>query len=921
MDANSIEKKWITRWQEEKAFEANPKTKEKRYLTAAFPYPNSPQHIGHARTYTTTDIYARYLRHCGYNVLFPMAFHVTGTPILAMAKRIEKKDSAVLDVFENIYGIPKDVAESLTDPKDLVTYFSKEIEEGMREMGFSIDWRRKFYTYDPKFNKFIQWQFRKLKELGYLIKGTYPIAWCPSDGNALSAHDTKGDVDPELEEVTVLKFEIKDQPDTFFVVTTYRPETIYGVTNIWINPKHKYVKAKYSGETLILSQKAADLLKYQWKGLEVAGEVSPDELLGYKARNPIHSMDKESELPDEFVPVYEASFVKDDVGTGVVMSVPAHAPLDYLALRDMGKESIRMPQVIEAEGYGNNPAKEVVEKLGVKDQDDPKSEEATKLLYKTEAHQGKMIVKRFLDLRVIETKVKGGAFLSYIFKPVSGKSYALNVHVLANGPVFCRCGSHAVVNILNDQWFIDYGIPEWKEKAKSCLANMSCIPEKSRSEFDYTIDWLKTRPTTRSSGLGTKFPFDESKVIEALSDSTLYMSYYTIAHLLENFSEEDLNEEFFDYVFLGKGAGNSKLETLRKSFLYWYPVDSRHSAGDLVRNHLTLYIFNHVGVYEEKLWPRQIVTNGFVTMEGSKMSKSMGNILPLRKAIREYGADVIRFAVVCGADLATDSDFNKSVADGVKSRLSFISRLVEEAQEKEKSRIDRWILSKLNRKIKRAKELYENVAIRHLALEIFYDVTSDLQWYLKRTDSPNLLEFFRKWIILISPFMPHYAEEFWEKLGNEKFVSFAPYPECDESQIDDSVEMGEDLVKKVHEDIEKISSLIGKKPESVKIFIADSWKRKLYGIAREHKKFDVIMKEASAADLPMKDVGQIAKQLMRNVHSLPEILSSDDELSALQDAQKFLSAEFGCPVEVLPEDPDVPKAKNSIPGKPSILIM
>ena len=163
-----------------KAFEVDPDAKkEKKYLTAAFPYPNSPQHIGHARTYTTTDIYARYLRLKGYNVLFPMAFHVTGTPILAMAKRIAKKDKEVLSVFENIYKIPPKTAESLTDPTALVTYFSKEIEEGMKEMGFSIDWRRKFYSYDEKFNKFIQWQFRKLKELGYeLGENALPPGGC-----------------------------------------------------------------------------------------------------------------------------------------------------------------------------------------------------------------------------------------------------------------------------------------------------------------------------------------------------------------------------------------------------------------------------------------------------------------------------------------------------------------------------------------------------------------------------------------------------------------------------------------------------------------------------------------------------------------------------------------------------------------------
>jgi leucyl-tRNA synthetase len=164
----SIEKKWQSIWSNKKVFESDPNELEKKFITAAFPYPNSPQHIGHARTYTTADIYARYLRLKGYNVLFPMGFHVTGTPILAMAKRIGAKDEEVLSVFEKIYGISRDEASSLSDPKTLVSHFSKEIEQGMKEMGFSIDWRRKFYSYDEKFNKFIQWQFRRLLQKGFV---------------------------------------------------------------------------------------------------------------------------------------------------------------------------------------------------------------------------------------------------------------------------------------------------------------------------------------------------------------------------------------------------------------------------------------------------------------------------------------------------------------------------------------------------------------------------------------------------------------------------------------------------------------------------------------------------------------------------------------------------------------------------------
>jgi leucyl-tRNA synthetase len=905
MDSSAVEKKWSSRWAEEKTFEADPDPKkEKRYLTAAFPYPNSPQHIGHARTYTTADIYARYLRLKGYNVLFPMAFHVTGTPILAMAKRVAAKDKGVLDVFVDIYGIPRETAESLNEPRALVKYYSDEIEQGMKEMGYSIDWRRKFYSYDEKFNKFIQWQFRKLKEQEYLIKGEYPIAWCPEDGNALSAHDTRGDVDPELEDVTVIKFAVGKE---YLVVTTFRPETVYGVTNIWVNPDAEYVRVKHKGETIIMAKKAAEVLKPQ-TGHEAVGDVSVEEILKMSPKNPVDGKD---------VPIYKASFVNPETGTGIVMSVPAHAPLDYLALRDLGKGDIEMPQVIELKGYSANPARDAVEKLKVKDQDDPMAEKATKEIYTKEAHEGRMVISKYKGMPVSQAKVK-------VAEDLMAEDQAFHIVTIANGPVYCRCGGHAVVNIIKDQWFIDYGIPEWKDKAKECLDSMSIIPDNTRSEFLYTIDWLKTRPCTRAAGLGTRFPFDEEKMIEALSDSTLYMAFYTIAHLLDDIDASRMDDSFFDYVFLGKGEGDETLKKLRESFLYWYPCDSRHSAGDLVRNHLTLYIFNHVALLDKELWPRQIVTNGFVLMDGSKMSKSMGNILPLRKAVKEYGADIIRFAVISGADLSSDTDFNQSVADGVRSRLIYISKLMEKAKgagPQPHGRIERWLLSRLNRKIERAEELYGKLAIRHLGLEIFYDVASDLQWYSKRSEQPNLHDFFKTWTVLIAPFMPHYAEEFWEMLGGKGMVSFAGFPKADHSKVDDAVEQGEEIIKKVHGDIEKISELIGKKPKNVTIYVAAGWKRKLYGIAKEQKAFDRIMKAAAAEGLPMKEAQNVIKQIIKNVHAIPEVLPADEELATIKDAEKFLASEYGCEVKALPEEEGKhPKAKAALPGKPAIVL-
>jgi leucyl-tRNA synthetase len=737
----------------------------------------------------------------------------------------------------------------------------------------------------------------------------------------VSAHDTRGDVDPELENVTVIKFaatgpgpagtSLATGPGpagASLVVTTYRPETIYGVTNIWVNPKASYVLARHGKETLIISEDAALMLDLQL-GLEITGSINADDLLKMSAKNPVTG---------ESVPIWPASFVEPGVGTGIVMSVPAHAPLDYLALRDLGKGQMKMPQVISLKGHGPAPAKEAVERLGVKGQDDPLSEEATKEIYTREAHEGIMFAGEFKGEHVSTAREK-------IAAKMAAKNDAFRIVTITNGPIKCRCGSPVVVNILKDQWFIDYGTPGWKDKAKECLAAMTIIPEKARSEYLYTIDWLKTRPCTRAAGLGTKFPFDETKMIEALSDSTVYMAYYTIVHLLKDFDAAKLDDKFFDFVILGKGSGNDAMKKPRESFLYWYPVDSRHSAGDLVRNHLTLFIFNHVALMERQFWPRQIVTNGFVLMDGVKMSKSMGNILPLRKAIKEYGADIARFSVVSGAELSTDTDFNRTVAEGVRSRLAFISRLVEDSKKKghvQHGRIENWLLSRLNRKIEAADRLYGQLAIRDLSLQIFYDVVSDLQWYAKRSKGEaNLHDFFTKWVVLMAPFMPHYAEEYWELLGGKGFVSLAPFPVPDASKINDGIERGEELIRGVHGDIEKISGLINKKPSKVTVYIASEWKRRLYGMAKANPSFEALMKAAAAEKLPMKEVQNVAKQIMKKVHSLVLPLSQKEELDALKDAGAFLSTEYSCPVEVLPEEQAKhEKARSALPDKPAIVL-
>ncbi|MCK4319350.1 class I tRNA ligase family protein, partial [Candidatus Micrarchaeota archaeon] len=582
---------------------------------------------------------------------------------------------------------------------------------------------------------------------------------------------------------------------------------------------------------------------------------------------------------------------------------------DFLALRDLGKlEEIKPIKIIEGEGI---PAEEVVKKLGVKDQKDPLAEKATKMLYKQEAHSGKMIVKGLIGEKVMDAK-------ETTKKKLAELGFAFQIYVLANAPVECRCGAPVGVKKVKDQWFIDYGNKEWKESAKEWIGKMHIIPEKTRKEYLNTVDWLDKKACTRAAGLGTEFPFDKGKIIEPLSDSTIYMAFYTIANKIKEFKPEELTLEFFDFVFLGKGEGNERMKELRERFLYWYPVYARHSGADLTRNHLPFFIMNHVAIFPKEQWPLGTVVNGFVLMEGKKMSKSLGNILPLRKAIKEYGADVIRFSVTGGADLSLDTNFEKSVAEGVKSRIGFLLETAEKyGKEKQGDELLEWLLSRLYRRVKRAEGLYGEMKLREVGHELFYETYSDLQWYLKRTEKPALNEFFMVWAKVFSPFIPHTCEEIWHILGNENSILRECYPKLNRGMVNERVEQAEEIVKTLRKDIETVSELVGKKPKKITIFLSAGWKYDAYNKLREQKKLDEVLKNMEEKE----KTAVFLKSYVKYAHSLPEIIESEKEWEWIKKAKKFMEKEFDADVIIVEEEKsNNERAVKAKPGKPSILI-
>jgi len=948
-----IERKWRSKWQENKDFETVPSDQPKKFITVAYPYPNSPQHIGHGRTYTLADVHSRFYRMQGYNVLFPMGFHYTGTPVLGMAKRIQSQEKEILDGLRNIYHVPEDAIKTFVEPINIADYFHEEIKSGMIEMGYSIDWRREFTTIVPGYQKFIEWQITTLRENGRIIQGSHPVGWCPRDQNPVSQHDTMGDVEPKIEDKNYLvKFKFGDY---IFPITTLRPETIFGITNLWVNPNTVYKKIKADDEKWIVSEECVKKIEFFGKEITIEGDISGSEIIG-KSAIILHN--------DQEIPILEADFVEPAMGTGIVMSVPAHAPKDYQALIDLKAKGHNLASKIEpipiitTDGYGEIPAKDVCERLGVRDQSDSKLEEATNELYLKEFVGGKLNERcgEFVGEKVEFGRDKVRDWLK-------DKKLLEKFPTLQNAPIRCRCGTECVVKILNNQWFLNYGDEEWKELARNCFDEMNILPNKIKTEFKDVIEWLHERACARQQGLGTKLPWDKDWIVESLSDSVIYMAYYTISRFVNDgtVNPENLTKEFFDYIFLDKGdislaANTSKISEdtinmMKKEFQYFYPVDSRHSGRDLVQNHLSFFVLNHVAIFDKKLWPREIVVNGSVMMNGAKMSKSMGNIIPLRDAIRDHGADPIRLAIISSAELLQDADFNMESVSGIQIKLE---SLLEECSRLKNIPIteleaeDKWILSRMQSMISQVTDSIEKMRLREALHDILFTFESDLSWYAKRVESKDrenvsgiLHKINSARVAMLSPFAPHVAEEMWEKLGYTEQVSKSSWPKYSKDSVDATSIQAEELLKSTINDIANILKVTKITPEKITIYVnSDEFKSKVYRKILEimvggQNNMGVIMKEliANPQTTDAKKMPDFVQKVIKDLHSESEVIKAMKLESKEFSEKEFLKTElasigkkeFGVEISVYSEsDSDIydpkGKARHARPFKPAILI-
>jgi leucyl-tRNA synthetase len=210
------------------------------FVTVAYPYPSGAMHIGHGRTYTVPDVYARFKRMQGFNVLFAQGFHATGEPILGTIERLKNKDETQIETFKLYGASDADINNFIKKgPEFTARFWMKKWIEILKSAGYSIDWRRTFVTaITPTYNRFVEWQYNTLRKKDYVIQGTHPVIWCPKDQSPTGDHDRlEGEGESPIEYI-IVKFKLDS--GEIIPCATLRPETVYGVTNIWVNPEGKY---------------------------------------------------------------------------------------------------------------------------------------------------------------------------------------------------------------------------------------------------------------------------------------------------------------------------------------------------------------------------------------------------------------------------------------------------------------------------------------------------------------------------------------------------------------------------------------------------------------------------------------------------------------------------------------------------------
>lgn len=763
-------------------------------------------------------------------------------------------------------GIPLEEIHKFSDPYHWIEYFPPLARRDLTAFGARIDWRRQFVTTDanPYYDSFVAWQMRKLKDLGKIIFAKRYTVYSPKDGQACMDHDRQSGEGVGVQEYTALKMKVKEwseaaqkklqdklpaDANVFFIPATLRPETMYGQTSCFVGPSLEYGIFKVSdSEYFVCSPRAARNMAFQgtfpkWGEFPQVATFIGRDVVGTLVDAPLS-------VHTEGVRILPMETVKDTKGTAVVTCVPSDSPDDYITSLDLAKKAeyyqivkewVKFDDllpIISTPQYGDLTAKKLVEDLKIQSPKDTKKlEEAKEKAYKEGFYKGTMVYGDFKGKKVEEAK-------NLVRKQLIDQGFAFP-YAEPDGKVMSRSGDECVAGLL-DQWFMNYGTAEnrgdgeWAAKVLDHINEMQLYYPEVKHAFTGVVAWLGNWACARSYGLGTKVPWDNSVMVESLSDSTIYQSYYSFAHLLHTdlfgkevgplgIKSEQFTDDVWDYVLGRRDRGDlpqtdipkESIQTLRRHFDYWYPLDMRTSGKDLIQNHLTFNLYVHTAIFNKENWPRSFRVNGHLMLNGEKMSKSTGNFLTIQGAVEKFGADATRIALADAGDGIEDANFEETVANSNILKLFELRKWCEEMvkdaiivndgeaykttrdnervrntdaiQRKSGSPKVLWDVmfeNELNLLVTETKGHYEATMYKAALKSGYYDFTAARDFYREATKAAGLgmhEDLAKRYIelqaLLLTPIAPHWSDYVWQEILNKPdTVQNALWPEVPASE-------------------------------------------------------------------------------------------------------------------------------------------
>ena len=790
-DFSRIEKKWQQYWLENKTFKAEDiSEKEKLYVLDMFPYPSGAGlHVGHPEGYTATDIYCRFKRMKGFNVLHPMGWDAFGLPA-------------------EQYAIETGTHPAVTTQKNVAT-FKRQIQS----LGFSYDWDREVNTTDPKYYKWTQWIFIQLYKKGLAYVDEVPVNWCPALGTVLANEEVidgrseRGnhpvirkpmrqwvlkiteyaerllkDLDsldwPEgikemqrnwigRSEGAEVIFKIAGTDKTVTVFTT-RPDTLFGATYMVLSPEHALINTITTPDC---KEAVEEYQKY------AAGKSDLDRtglnnektgcFTGAYAVNPVNG-DK--------IPIWIADYVLSSYGTGAIMAVPAHDTRDF----DFAvKFNIPIKCIIQPD-----PAQAAELKI------DPADVFAGKVCWTGDgesvnsANEEGLVIN---GLKVEEAKAKTIAWLAQRNIGKKTVNYKLRDWLFSRQRywgepfpvIFMEDGSVR----LEDESSLPVQLPELTDFKPSGTGE---------SPLAKATDWLNyTDPVTGMKG------HRETNTMPQWAGSCWYYLRYIDPTNDKQFIDPEKEKYWMPVDLYVGGAEHAVLHLLYARF--WHKVlfdvgavstpepfqrlvNQGMILGISYKNARGVVIPNNQVEFKDDV-PYDKESGEQLTSFPAKMSKSLRNVVNPDDVIRDYGADSMRLYEMFMGPLQAVKPWSTKGVEGVYRFLKRICRMVTETPlcEDALTPAQNKLLHATIRKVTEDTDsLNFNTAISQMM--IFLNEFSKLE-KLPRSAA----EIFVK---LLAPYAPHLAEELWEFLGKAAPVSLAQWPEFDEKLlVEDEVEI------------------------------------------------------------------------------------------------------------------------------------